>query len=127
MKKVYLIALIVILLDQITKYIFKNYIDYTKNYGAAFGILQNQHILFILISLVVIIVIVSIKRDIIPLGFLLGGTIGNLIDRLYYGYVVDFIDLKIWPDFNLADTSITIGIFLLIIYYIKNDTNSKKL
>jgi signal peptidase II len=126
MKKIYAIALFIILVDQITKYIFKNYFTYTKNYGAAFGILQNQQLLFIIISLIVIITIILIKKDLIPLGFLLGGTIGNLIDRLYYGYVIDFINLKIWPSFNLADFFNTIGIFLLIIYFIKNDINLRK-
>ena len=127
MKKIYIIALIVILLDQITKYIFKTYFTYTKNYGAAFGILQNQKLLFIIVSLVVIIAILLTKKDLISLGFLLGGTIGNLVDRLYYGYVIDFINFKIWPSFNLADTFNTIAVFLLIIYFIKNDTNLRKL
>jgi len=126
MKKIYIIALIVIFLDQITKYIFKNYFTYTKNYGAAFGILQNQQIFFIIISIIVIITIILIKKDLISLGFLLGGAIGNLIDRSYYGYVIDFIDLKIWPSFNLADAFSTIGVILLIIYIIRNDINSKK-
>ncbi|MCX6712016.1 MAG: signal peptidase II [Candidatus Woesearchaeota archaeon] len=126
MKKIYIIALIVIFLDQITKYIFKNYFTYTKNYGAAFGILQNQQIFFIIISIIAIITIILIKKDLISLGFLLGGVIGNLIDRSYYGYVIDFIDLKIWPSFNLADAFSTIGVILLIIYIIRNDINSKK-
>ena len=48
-------------------------------------------------------------------GLLIGGTIGNLIDRILYGYVIDFIDFRIWPVFNVADSSVTIGIILLII------------
>jgi signal peptidase II len=126
MKKIYIIALIVIFLDQITKYLFKTYFSYTKNYGAAFGILQNQRLLFIIMSLIVIIAILLTKKDLISLGFLLGGTIGNLIDRLLYGYVIDFIDFKIWPSFNIADTFNTIAVFLLIIYFVKNDINSRK-
>ncbi len=85
MKKIYIIALIIVLLDQVTKYIFKNYFAYTKNYGAAFGILQHQQIFLIVISIIVIIMIILIKKDLIPLGFIFGGTIGNLIDRLHYG------------------------------------------
>lgn len=126
MKKICLIALLVIFVDQITKYVFKNYFVFTKNYGAAFGILQHQQLIFIIISFIVVIAIILIKKDLIALGFLLGGTIGNLIDRLYYGYVIDFIDLKVWPSFNLADAFSTIGVFLLIIYFIKNDINSRK-
>ncbi len=52
-------------------------------------------------------------------GLLLGGTIGNLIDRLRLSYVIDFIDLKIWPSFNLADAAITVGVIGLIIYFIR--------
>jgi signal peptidase II len=77
-------------------------------------------------SLIVIIAILLTKKDLISLGFLLGGTIGNLIDRLLYGYVIDFIDFKIWPSFNIADTFNTIAVFLLIIYFVKNDINSRK-
>lgn len=126
MKKTYIIALLIVLLDQITKYIFKNYSTYTKNYGAAFGILQHQQIFLIVISIIVIITILLIKKNLISLSFILGGTIGNLIDRLHYGYVIDFIDLKIWPSFNLADASITIGVILLIIHFIRNDINLRK-
>lgn len=48
-------------------------------------------------------------------GLLLGGTIGNLIDRIFHGAVTDFIDLRIWPVFNIADSAVTISIILLII------------
>ena len=50
------------------------------------------------------------------MGFILGGTIGNLIDRIAYGFVIDFLDFRIWPVFNVADSFVTIGVIGLIIY-----------
>ena len=54
------------------------------------------------------------------ISFLLGGIIGNLIDRIFRGYVIDFIDFKLWPVFNIADIFVVIGIILVIWYFIKN-------
>lgn len=111
---IYLFLLIIlILLDQSTKVIFGN----VKNYGAAFGLLQGQLLLFIIISFMVIALCIyyyRIKKLRLPLILILAGTIGNLIDRLFLGYVRDFIDLKIWPVFNLADSLYVIGVALLI-------------
>jgi len=132
-------ALIVILFDQITKFlirinfqlnetfpIIKNifHLTYIYNFGAGFGILQQQKWILIFISLIVIGVIFyyfdRIKEKEILLqvlvGFVLGGTIGNLIDRVIYGFVIDFIDFRIWPIFNFADSFVTIGVIGLIIY-----------
>ena len=93
------------------------------NTGAAFGIFKNETLLFIAISFLAIILIVIFmrkKRDLffprdIALSLVLGGALGNLIDRLRFGYVVDFLDLRIWPVFNIADSAITIGTILMII------------
>ena len=132
-------ALIIILFDQITKFlirinfqlnetipIIKNifHLKYIQNFGAGFGILQNQQWILIFVSLLVIGVIFyyidRIKEKEILLqvlvGFVLGGTIGNLIDRLIYGFVIDFLDFRIWPVFNIADSFVTIGVIGLIIY-----------
>jgi len=97
-------------------------ITHTTNSGAAFGLFPNQGSLFILIAIVVVIAIVIYYRHLpaedwlirISLGLQLGGAIGNLTDRLRFGYVVDFIDISFWPIFNLADASITIGVLLII-------------
>ncbi len=97
-------------------------ITHTTNSGAAFGILPNQGNLFILIAVAVVIAIVVYYRQLpagdwlirISLGLQLGGAIGNLLDRLRLGYVIDFIDISFWPIFNLADASITIGILLIV-------------
>lgn len=96
-------------------------LDYTVNSGAAFGILRARGLLFILVALVVSAgIVVSYRRVLtsppvvrIALGLILGGAIGNLIDRVRLGYVVDFIDLGWWPVFNLADSAIVIGVVLL--------------
>lgn len=115
-KRLLLIAAIVSLLDQLTKFIFRNYFYFTKNYGAAFGLFQGHRLVFILTAILVIIFVLrfSSKLNNAALGFLLGGTIGNLIDRLFYGYVIDFINLGFWPSFNLADSFSTIGVLMLI-------------
>jgi len=106
------------------------HITYVTNTGAAFGLFKNSAIFFIIISVVAIVLIAglilkSIKRaefmanprfD-LGLIMIISGAIGNLADRLKFGYVIDFIDVRIWPVFNIADTSITIGTMLLILSY----------
>jgi len=106
------------------------HITYVTNTGAAFGLFKNSAIFFIIISVVAIVLIAglilkSIKRaefmanprfD-LGLIMIISGAIGNLADRLKFGYVIDFIDIRIWPVFNIADTSITIGTMLLILSY----------
>jgi signal peptidase II len=125
----------IILLDQITKFLaisslqlntpvplIKNFLNLTlvHNRGAAFGFFQNQLLMFVLISILVIAFIFhnlkNKKNSVIfklSLSLILGGAIGNLIDRLRFGFVIDFLDLRIWPVFNLADSAITIAALLL--------------
>ena len=93
-------------------------LTYVENRGAAFGVLQDQTAFFILVGLVVISVIVASYRYIpepswflnVCLGLQMGGAVGNLIDRIQVGYVVDFIDLTFWPVFNVADSAICVGV-----------------
>ena len=93
-------------------------LTYVENRGAAFGVLQNQTAFFILVGLVVISVIVASYRYIpepswllnVCLGLQMGGAVGNLVDRIQVGYVVDFVDLTFWPVFNVADSAICIGV-----------------
>lgn len=137
-----ILSIIFIIIDQVSKIIIVNnltnnksieviksffYLTYTNNKGAAFSILTGRRILLILVALVVIGVLIYyvIKNKIegkvnkIALSLVIGGSIGNLIDRILRGAVIDFIDVKIFgynfPIFNLADTFIVIGVFLLII------------
>ena len=94
---------------------------YTCNKGAAFGLLANETLLFVLVALVVIGVIVAYVRFLpsnrpwlrLSLGLQLGGALGNLIDRLRQGYVVDFISVKAWPVFNIADACVVVGVLIL--------------
>jgi len=99
------------------------------NRGAAFGVLKNQAQLFILVSLFAIILIFwNLKKNRykkhslsnISLSFILAGALGNLIDRLTLGYVIDFLDFRIWPVFNIADSAITVGAVLLGISILTN-------
>jgi signal peptidase II len=102
----------------------------SHNTGAAFGVLQNQSILYAIIALVVVVVSVGYYRYLprnnwlltVCLGMQLGGAIGNLIDRIQHVYVVDFIDIGVgsarWPWFNVADSCIVIGIMVLAGYLI---------
>ena len=102
------------------------FLKYMQNTGASFSILRGYTWFFIAFAVIVLIVIfylyprMHIKYR--PyIGLIIGGTIGNLIDRVYLGYVIDFIDFKIWPVFNIADTAVCIGAAFLIIYIWKDD------
>lgn len=91
------------------------------NKGAAFGILKDRGAFFILLSVSVIIFILLYlwknKTSSIPMllasGMLLGGAAGNLADRMAFGHVIDFLDFRVWPVFNIADSAITAGAILL--------------
>ncbi len=138
------IALVIVILDQISKFLIStelligekinlinNIISFTKAYntGAAFSILEGETQILAIFSLFVAILIILyfvLNKDLLPRmlivawGLILGGTIGNMIDRFTLGYVIDFIKLDFinFPIFNIADTSINIGAFLIIIYTI---------
>ena len=139
-KKLYFLSLsfFIIFLDQFSKYlIFLNYkslvninfllfrLDFIKNYGAAFNIFSGSRIFLSIISIVfsIVIIYLILKRnsvsqyDLYSYSFILGGTIGNGIDRILKGFVIDFINLNIitFPVFNIADISINIG-FILLLY-----------
>ena len=90
------------------------------NRGAAFGILRNQLIVFIAVSLAAIAYIIAVIRrspgrlQQAALSLVLAGAAGNLIDRVALGYVVDFLDFRVWPVFNVADSAICTGAGLLV-------------
>ena len=96
-------------------------LTYVQNRGAAFGLLQDQTAFFVLVGVVVIVVIIASYRQLrepgwslnLCLGLQMGGALGNLADRLRYGYVVDFFDLTVWPVFNVADSAICVGVAIL--------------
>lgn len=118
------------------------YLTYTNNYGAAFSILKNNQTLLIIVAFIAIIgLFIHLKKqnnikiiEVISYGLLIGGIIGNLYDRVVYGYVRDFLDFYIFgydfAIFNLADTAIVIAIILLIIDSlvggVKNEDNNSR-
>lgn len=134
-KKLYInifIGIAIILIDQVTKIllinkyitIIPNVLDftYTENTGAAFGIGTNNIIIVLSILIISMLIVYIIKNDnkiynFLPFTLIISGAIGNLIDRIFKGYVIDFIDVNLfnYPNFNIADTSIVIGIIFLII------------
>ncbi len=134
----FLIALSVIGVDQLTKYLIRAKMEigqsipdecivglhYTTNTGGAFGLFANQTFLLTMAAVVGIAVLVLYLRYLPPrstllkvgLGLDLGGAIGNLIDRLRLGEVTDFVKIGAWPVFNLADSAIVVGTFLVAFY-----------
>ncbi|HJV17278.1 MAG TPA: signal peptidase II [Bacillales bacterium] len=149
----YLIALFVILLDQITKWLIVSrmelgesiqiidkilYITSHRNRGAAWGILQGQMWFFYVITLIVIVgIIIYIQRAAkdkwlmgLSLGLMLGGAIGNFIDRVIRKEVVDFIHTFIFgynfPVFNIADSALVIGVILLMIQMFRDERETKE-
>ena len=152
-KKIYIISLIIFILDQITKSLISTYlklnecieiikdffyIRYINNKGASWGILENNRILLIGLSIIAIIMIIrysysfkKTKLNTYGFGLLLGGILGNLSDRLIFGYVKDFLDFIIFrydfPVFNIADISIVIGVVLLIISILKGEDKNGRI
>jgi len=136
-------SIFIVLIDQFTKYlIFYNHkiflnkdfllfkLDFVKNYGAAFNIFSGSRVFLSLISIffsILLIYLIFRKNtlnsfDLYSYSFILGGTIGNGIDRVYKGFVIDFINLNIinFPVFNIADISINIGFIFLLYRIFKN-------
>lgn len=121
--------------DSIT--IIKNffYLTYINNDGAAFSILVGKRIFLILIAVLVIVMLIRYiqknniqnKLELVSISLIIGGSLGNLMDRVVRGYVIDFLDFKIFnynfPIFNLADTFIVIGVFLLLLKEIRKENN----
>lgn len=145
---IFLISLAVVLFDQLVKLlitinlslnqkmpVIQNFLSITflQNTGAAFGILKDTTQLLIWIGIFVMIAIIYFYKDIpkqtyvqIFIALLAGGTLSNLIDRISFGSVVDFISFSFWPAFNIADAAITVGGLGLIYYLIKRDHNPIK-
>lgn len=140
--RLFIIAALIVLMDQLAKLLVINYmtvgqsihligdfllITYVRNPGAAFGMLPYNTLFFIIITIVVIGFIIYYYRLLdhqhrwlrLALALQLGGAVGNLIDRIFRdGYVIDFINFTIWPPvFNIADSSLVIGIAIFIIAF----------
>ena len=108
------------------------HLTYVQNTGSAFGLFKGLHTLFIVLSLLVcgwIIREFLARPATAPLtwwglALVLGGAVGNLIDRVRVGYVIDFIDVRVWPVFNVADSAISIGIALLFLDMLRKPANA---
>lgn len=142
------IPVLVIAIDQISKYfavtrladgsfpIWEDILHFTyvKNTGAAFGILRSAPVLllilpFIILAGILLYIILKKPKGIIqlPLGLIIGGAVGNLIDRIFRGYVVDFIDFRVidYPVFNVADICIVCGAVLLLFFVWRSDNKEE--
>ena len=144
------IALIIIILDQASKIIVRNnlnigdhwpatwkffHISHIQNSGGAFGSFQNMNNILLIVSVAILIVlfiyVLKLKKinylELLAIGLIIGGGIGNILDRIFIGSVTDFIAPIYYPAFNIADSSIVIGIALYGIYILRmNGCNDKK-
>ena len=149
MKQIIKYSFILILIDQIIKILVSNMIEsiiiiknffnliYVENTGAAFSILENNTIFLIIITFISLFLIYKFllrnkqfnKLEIVTYSLLIGGIIGNLIDRIIYGYVIDYLEFIIlnrhMPIFNFADICIVIGTFLFLFITIKEEQNAR--
>ena len=150
-KRPYIIAFFVFLIDFLSKQLVTNLmklnqdisiipnffsLNYVQNTGAAWSILKDQRILLLIITVIVLFLISKhlhkenlSKPEEIAFGIILGGILGNLFDRLFYQYVIDFLSFNFfgyqYPIFNLADTFIVCGVIFLIIITIRKESHGK--
>lgn len=133
--------LVLLISDQAVKYLVRNtltegqsipvienifHITYVENPGAAFGILANHRILFLILTAIITGVMIYLYFNLrnkksptaISLGIVVSGAIGNFIDRFLHGSVTDFLDFRIWPVFNIADICICVGLALICYFVI---------
>ena len=138
MKTSIIISILITILDQIIKFIIDKKVLFIEilptlfnihkiyNYGVAFSFLENKRYLILLFSLILIYFLFNLRKDLpktkkydILFGVILGGIIGNLLDRVFRGYVIDYLETFIFgisfPIFNLADICITLGIIIMIL------------
>lgn len=139
-----LVAFAVVIVDQIVKYIvqtqmelgetiplIKNvfHLTYIINPGAAFGIFPHQSWVFLSIVVILFAAFFFFRKRIpqkpvyfpVAIGLLLGGALGNAIDRVRIKGVVDFLDFRVWPIFNVADIAVCVGVALIFYYYWRHD------
>jgi signal peptidase II len=147
-----IVAAVVITLDQLSKLWVRDHfalweslpiigrlsLTYHINPGAAFGLLDNQTELLIIMGIASLFIILLFLRylsrlttlSLVSIGLIWGGAVGNLIDRIRFGYVTDFIDFRLWgdfhwPTFNIADAAITVGVVTLIYHVWRWEVSGK--
>lgn len=139
--KSFLLFFVFLIVDQLSKNLFKSSVDFgviaitpITNTGISFGLFQGNNDLFILVSALFIMLLIFFRKEFkehkIPWVMVLAGATGNLLDRIIHGHVLDFIDFKFFPVFNVADSLIFLGVAVIIIKEIKSvlekATGSKK-
>ena len=145
MNALWLSALIVLVADQLSKRLIMHtflpnesrvaipnvlWWDYVQNTHGAFGLFGDSAALLVVMALVVLTVFWFAFRDAarhslvvrIAFGAIVGGAIGNIVDRIHYHFVVDFIDLHWWPVFNIADSCISIGVITLVLVSLRTES-----
>ena len=118
----------VVLIDNLVK------ITYVRNTGAAFSLFVGFSPYLAAVGVLVVIAVILIHHRVPPrrrwvqasLAFILGGSVGNLLDRLFRGYVIDYIDFGFWPVFNFADVMINVGAILFILYFFEEEVEEIK-
>lgn len=145
MKKYFLLSVLIILIDQITKFIVEKYLyfkqiividsflhfTYVQNRGGAWGIFGDTPVLFlVLVPIAVGLLIYMLKKcenklEKISIAMIIAGALGNYIDRIVRGYVVDFFDFLIWPVFNVADIFVVVGGILFVLSAIRLNKDGK--
>ena len=142
MKLISIIGIIVLLIDIISKRLVINFLienesfkiidnffslTYVKNTGVAFSMIEGYVWLIIIATIIILFMLfkyikegISNNCELVSYGFIIGGAVGNLVDRIFYGYVVDFFDFNIFgyqaPIFNIADIFIVVGVLMLILF-----------
>ena len=149
-----LIGLLIVFVDQLSKTWIRTHltigqsiydigflrITHISNTGAAFGLFQDQSFALTIIAFIgVVVIVLSVlfshrylyiinnMQGKVALGLMLGGAVGNLVDRIGLGHVTDFIDFKIWPTFNVADSAVTVGIIIFAYTILRTYTVEKRL
>ena len=138
----------VLLLDQITKILTLKFLlpkgtvsllpffslTYVENTGSAFGLFQNANLFLLIVSLLILFLMIKWRNDILCLGtmakygylLIFAGALGNIYDRIVLGYVVDFLDFRIWPVFNIADSAVCVGAALIAFAILKEKKEINK-
>lgn len=138
-------SIFVVLIDQLTKILVSIYLkqdivlinnlfslSLVNNDGAAWNMFSGRQTFLVVITLIILLLVYNMmyqfpknKINNVVFGLLLGGIFGNLIDRIFKGYVIDFISISTFPVFNIADCAITVGVIALIIQSIRKDLENK--
>ncbi len=139
-----MLGILIIFADQLTKHIVESllyvgqsvpivpqyfHITLVRNPGAMFGIMAHWRWFFVVVTIASLIILLIFMKDIskdvifakVGLALIMSGAVGNLIDRLRFGYVIDFIDFRVWPVFNIADIVLCLGAVFFLFGFFKDD------